>query len=116
MPNMIACSKVCDLLEEKNNNVLYIIIYYTYTSHYAQIEDIKVIPLESIDWNCLRFGNLGEGQIQIKNTNKPIQIVENANYRENWLLDFVNKYITNQSLIKELKKLRNIRRKYGQVS
>jgi hypothetical protein len=48
------------------------------------VRDVIFIPIEFLDWDCLRIGNLGWGQIQIKNSN--IIKISPGYSRKEWMI------------------------------
>ena len=49
------------------------------------VNDVKFVPIEYLDWNCLTIGALGWGQIQIANSNN-IVLNQSPN-RAEWMIE-----------------------------
>ncbi|MBC8147092.1 MAG: hypothetical protein H8E98_03825 [Bacteroidetes bacterium] len=82
MPNLISIAKLKNLLSDPNNELLYIFINYNRLNTKVNIGDICVYNIYELDWDILRIGSLGLGQLQIKDKNKKI-ITTNIG-REAW--------------------------------
>jgi hypothetical protein len=80
VPNLISIRKAKEILSDPNNNLIYIFVYH----NERDIIDIKVQKLESFDWNYLYIQNIGQGQLQVKNTND--NIFNDNISRNEWLL------------------------------
>ncbi len=49
------------------------------------VTEVKLVPIEFLDWECLTLGALGWGQIQIANSNRII--IKPQNPRKAWMLE-----------------------------
>lgn len=68
MPNLISVKRLVDFYGDDNNHFVVSMIQYRLTDP-GGLEDVVVIfePIEWFDWDCLRIGALGWGQLQFKN-------------------------------------------------
>lgn len=72
MPNLTSFRRLVDVYNEPNSNLFYLFVEYTTINRnkLLYIKDIKVCAPHHIPIDCLRFGNLGHGQLQVKNMKK----------------------------------------------
>ena len=71
MPNLISFDKlVKDVIKKDNVKLIYLFIHYKVVNNELKITNIKSSYINNISSECLRFGNLGSGQLQIKNAKK----------------------------------------------
>lgn len=68
MPNLISVKRLMDFYGDDNNHFVVSMIQYRLTDP-GGLEDVVVDfePIEWFDWDCLRIGALGWGQLQFKN-------------------------------------------------
>jgi hypothetical protein len=67
MPNLISISRIKKFYENDRNLLLYVFVKYVTNGRSIQILDTKVKAIEQLNWECLTIGNLGKGQLQVKN-------------------------------------------------
>jgi len=67
MPNLISISRIKKFYENDRNLLLYVFVKYVSNNNVIQILDTKVKAIEQLNWECLTIGNLGKGQLQVKN-------------------------------------------------
>jgi len=67
MPNLISISRIKKFYENDRNLLLYVFVKYVTHGRLIQILDTKVKAIEQFNWECLTIGNLGKGQLQVKN-------------------------------------------------
>ena len=108
MPNLTAIRKLKkEIFDSDNTEVLYASIKYTIENNVLTIQNILLFYVWELDLNYTRFGNLGKGQIQIKNARKDIKLIEIE--KNEWWAEFLekidNEYIfkLKQNIIKEEK-------------
>lgn len=87
MPNLISVKRLMDFYGDDNNHFVVSMIQYRLTDP-GGLEDVVVIfePIEWFDWDCLRIGALGWGQLQFKNASD-IRI-NRGQTRRDWLWSF----------------------------
>ena len=112
MPNLISMKKLFNLLDEKNENLIYVICEYRITENMVEDIKIKVINLFDLDEQYLGIGNLGNGQLQIKNLNNENSLDETSATKEKFHVTMLKKYIV--FLDKQIEKYIKTKNKYQQ--
>ena len=72
MPNLVSVDKLKRSLQNDNESIVYIFVSYKRENGKVLIQSVKLKYIWEIDWSMLGIGNLGKGQLQIKNANKDI--------------------------------------------
>ena len=72
MPNLVSIDKLKTSLKNDNENIIYIFVSYKRENGVITIEDVYLKYIWELDWSVLGIGNLGKGQLQIKNANKKV--------------------------------------------
>lgn len=72
MPNLVSIDKLKTSLKNDNENIIYIFVSYKRENGVITIEDVYLKYIWELDWSILGIGNLGKGQLQIKNANKEV--------------------------------------------
>jgi hypothetical protein len=85
MPNLTAIEKIKDLIENENEELIYIIVSYDIESNIVKIKDVKVSFVWEFDVKMLRIGNLGRGQLQIKNAKESLIFTDKG--KKEWFSD-----------------------------
>jgi hypothetical protein len=70
MPNLISISRLKKFYKNDKNLLLYVFVKYINFGHSIQILDVQVKSIEQLNWECLTIGNLGKGQLQVRNMNE----------------------------------------------
>ena len=83
MPNLISISRLKKFYDNDRNLLLYVFVKYISYGHSVQILDIQVKAVEQLNWECLTIGNLGKGQLQVKNMNEIS--FQNHMTRKDWM-------------------------------
>ena len=83
MPNLISISRLKKFYKNDKNLLLYIFVKYVNYGHSVQILSTQVKSVEQLNWECLTIGNLGKGQLQVKNMNEIS--FQNAMSRKEWM-------------------------------
>jgi len=112
MPNLISMKKLFNLLDEKNENLIYVICEYRIIENMVEDIKIKVINLFDLDEQYLGIGNLGNGQLQIKNLNNENSLDETSATKEKFHVTMLKKYIV--FLDKQIEKYIKTKNKYQQ--
>lgn len=86
MPNITSVKRLADFY--KNDQNIFSLLIVTYDSMKNNFDNIYFIPIEYLNWSCLTLGSLGNGQIQIANSN--IINVDTNNTRKKWMLEFID--------------------------
>ena len=83
MPNLISISRLKKFYKNDKNLLLYVFVKYINFGHSIQILDVQVKSIEQLNWECLTIGNLGKGQLQVKNMDE----ISFQNYmtRNDWM-------------------------------
>lgn len=84
MPNLCSTKRLYETYKTSTNFFTLLFVSYKLNeNNQPHFESIWFLPIEKLDWDCLCIGALGNGQIQIKNSNN---IVFNyTQTREEWL-------------------------------
>ena len=85
-PNLISVERLSRFYESDNNVFAVMMVTYSVNDTVLTVDDVKFVPVEYLDWNCLTIGALGWGQLQIANSNKIA--VNNKFSRKEWMLQF----------------------------
>ena len=86
MPNITSVDRLKKLYEDDKNIFVILLIDYSLNKTAKNVTNVRFIPIEFFAWDCLTFGALGSGQIQIKRAS---DIKENDRYsRRLWMLEF----------------------------
>jgi len=83
MPNLISISRLKKFYDNDRNLLLYVFIKYINYGHSVQILGIQVKAVEQLNWECLTIGNLGKGQLQVKNMDEIS--FQNHMTRKDWM-------------------------------
>lgn len=85
MPNLISVKRLSTFYRnDDRNHFCILIVAYTVEDGAITYTDCHFKTIESLSWDCLTFGALGWGQIQIANSNN---LVFNPNpSRKEWML------------------------------
>tara|TARA_B100000214_G_scaffold306617_1_gene237693 strand:- start:577 stop:1179 length:603 start_codon:yes stop_codon:yes gene_type:complete len=83
MPNLISISRLKKFYENDRNLLLYVFVKYINHGNNVQVLEVKVKPIEQLNWECLTIGNLGKGQLQITDMNKIS--FQNFMTRKDWM-------------------------------
>ena len=83
MPNLISISRLKKFYENDRNLLVYVFVKYINHGNNVQVLQVKVKPIEQINWECLTIGNLGKGQLQITDMNKIS--FQNFMTRKDWM-------------------------------
>jgi hypothetical protein len=104
MPNLTSVRRLMDFYEDDDNCFVIVMIKYHLTD-IGSLEEIAAIvePIEWFDWDCLRIGALGWGQLQFRSASD-IRI-NRSQTRKDWLRTFVGElrehYAKEEDKIKE---------------
>lgn len=86
MPNITSVKRLAEFY--KNDKNIFSLLIVTYDGKNDKFDDIYFIPIEYLKWSCLTLGALGNGQIQIANSN--IIEIDINNTRKKWMLEFID--------------------------
>ena len=107
MPNLTAIRKLKkEIFDSVNTELLYVSIKYTIKDNVLNIQKILLFYVWELDLKYTRFGNLGKGQLQIKDARKDIKLIEIE--KKQWWAEFLKKihkeyiFILKQNIIKEV--------------
>jgi hypothetical protein len=104
MPNLTSVKRLMDFYEDDDHYFVIVMIKYRLTDT-GSLEDVTAIvePMEWFDWDCLRIGALGWGQLQFRSASD-IRI-SRGQTRKDWLRTFVGElrehYAKEENKIKE---------------
>ena len=92
MPNLISVRRIANFYKNDKNTFCILIVSYKVVDNKLEYGKCNFKPIEAFSWNCLTFGALGWGQIQIANANTLI-FDENVS-RKQWMLNMYDKLET----------------------
>ena len=85
MPNLTSVERLARFYEDDRNYFVLLYVGYDVVGIRVVVSDVKFVPIEFLDWDCLTIGALGWGQIQIANSN---YIRVRPRYgRKKWMLE-----------------------------
>lgn len=111
MPNLTSVRRLTEFYESDNNIFSLIVIRYSIDGTDLEVSDVVFSPIESLDWDCLKVGALGWGQIQIADSNN-IRIREQFSRRE-WMLQLCD--VLMEFYPREIAKIRERRQRFEEV-
>lgn len=85
MPNLTSVERLSRFYESDKNYFILLMVSYEVNDLNVSVRDVKFVPIEYLDWNCLTIGALGWGQIQIANSNN-ISLNKSPN-RAKWMIE-----------------------------
>ncbi len=86
MPNLTSVERLSRFYEDDKNYFTILMVSYGVEGNTARVSNVKFVPIEFLDWECLTVGALGWGQIQIANSN--FVTVHPGYSRKQWMLEF----------------------------
>lgn len=87
-PNLTSVDRLINLYLNNMNYFIILMVHYHKTRKSNYISSVKFSPIEHFSINCLGFGALGTGQIQII---KASQIDYKPQNRISWMIEFAEK-------------------------
>jgi len=84
MPNLVSVDRARKYLSVVTNHIIYIFVDYVIKEDIVCVKNVRVQPIESLDWSYLAIQNLGKGQLQIKNMNEGLFFNDNVTRKE-WM-------------------------------
>lgn len=92
MPNLISVKRLAQFYRRSDNNFFCILIVeYKVQDNILLYTKCHFKPIEAFNWDCLTFGALGWGQIQIANANVLNFQDEHKTDRKNWMISMCDK-------------------------
>lgn len=88
-PNLISVKRLAEFYKNPNNNFCVLIVSYTVSDNMIDYKECHFNLIESFSWDCLAFGALGCGQIQIANPNN--LSFNNDIDRKIWMVELCDK-------------------------
>lgn len=85
MPNLTSVERLARFYEDDRNYFVILYVGYDVQGLRIVVTDVKFVPIEFLDWECLTLGALGWGQIQIANANRIV--IQPRNSRKGWMLE-----------------------------
>ena len=85
MPNLTSVERLSRFYEDDSNYFVLLMVSYNVENVKIIARDVKFVPIEYLDWECLTIGALGWGQVQIANSNNII-LKEKPN-RAEWMIE-----------------------------
>jgi hypothetical protein len=85
MPNLTSVERLARFYEDDRNYFVVLHVGYDVQGLRVLVHDVKFVPIEFLDWECLTIGALGWGQIQIANANRIV--IKPENPRRSWMIE-----------------------------
>jgi len=85
MPNLTSVERLARFYEDDSYCFVVLLISYNVAGYGVRIEEVTVVPIEFLGWDCLTVGALGRGQIQIANSN--VISVNDGYSRRTWMIE-----------------------------
>jgi len=85
MPNLISVERLATFYEDDQNVFAVLLVKYVADGTEIDVQEVRFLPIEFLNWSCLTVGALGWGQIQIANANR-IEIRDKYS-RKKWMLE-----------------------------
>lgn len=89
MPNLISVRRLANFYANDTNTFCLLIVEYTVENGLIEYRNCYFKPIEALDWDCLTFGALGWGQIQIANANI-LHFINNID-RKAWMIELCDR-------------------------
>lgn len=89
MPNLISVQRLANFYRNDTNTFCILIVEYSVNDSQISYRQCHFKPIEALEWNCLTFGALGWGQIQIANANR-LKFSKTPDRRA-WMLELCNR-------------------------
>lgn len=86
MPEITSVKRLSKFYQDDKNYFVILVIKYHVRNGIVNVKEVIFTPIEFLSWDCLMVGNLGWGQIMIRDSNN-IRI-KSGNSRKNWMLEF----------------------------
>lgn len=91
MPNLISVERLFELYEDPEVFLVLLLVRYEVQAEIIRCHQVTMFPIEFLDLSCLTFGNLGKGQIQIKNSNKVL--LNPGLSRREWMIQLCDRLL-----------------------
>jgi len=88
MPNLTSVKRLANFYKDDKKYFVMLMIGYEIQTLNVVVKEVNFVPVEFLDWSCLRIGNLGWGQIQIKNSN--VIKINLGCSRKKWMIQLCN--------------------------
>jgi hypothetical protein len=88
MPNLTSVERLSKFYQNDENYFVILMVDYDIENITINVKNVKFIPIEFLDWGCLRLGALGWAQIQIANASN---IIIKHNLRKEWMIQMCDK-------------------------
>lgn len=117
MPNLISAERLSRFYKDSKNYFVILLIEYAVNEGCLTFTKAQFIPIEHLEWSCLRIGALGWGQIQIANSNRID--VNRSNTRVGWmktLCDTMERFYSNEmnKITERIKYFHTVRKSFGE--
>lgn len=103
MPNLTSVERLSRLYEDDKNFFVILLAEYKIVDSKIVFDNVKMVPIEHLQWDCLTIGALGWGQIQIANAR--IININCAQSRKDWMLQLCD--VLDVFYPKEMSKIEN---------
>lgn len=83
-PDLVSVESLARYFEDDANHFVVLLVDYATTDGAVVPENVRLLPIEWIAWDCLAIGALGLGRIQIADARR---VVEHRKTRRTWMLE-----------------------------
>lgn len=90
MPNVISVARLAKFYENPKNHFVLLFVKYKVEGVKVIVTKVSFFPIENLSWDCLSIGALGNGQIQINNSN---DVQFSCTSRKAWHSTFLDKVL-----------------------
>jgi hypothetical protein len=109
MPNLTSVERLNRLYNDRLNYFDVLLVRYRVSAAAIAIEEVHFSPIEWVPWEFLTIGNLGKGQIQIKNSNR--YQLDSSQSRKTWMTELMRR-LTDDYYPREMAKIERLRAQF----
>ena len=103
MPNLVSVDRLARFYRNDKKYFVILLVEYVVEQDKLTFTKVLFIPVEHLDWSCLRIGALGNGQLQLANSNRII--INRTQTRADWMLSLCD--ALDVFYPKEIEKIKN---------
>lgn len=111
MPNLTSVHRLSQFYESDKSIFVIMMVKYSIEKTRLTVTKIIFLPIEYLDWSCLRIGALGWGQIQLSNSN--LITINNGYSRKKWMLQLCD--VLDEFYPKEITKINERIHRFSEV-
>jgi len=102
-PNLVSIKRLYKFLTASPKNYFDILVVdYVISGNQIRFDNVHFVPIDAINWSCMRIGNIGNGQIQLKDASVIIaQQIKRSDWLETMRANIAAFYIKQQNKIRK---------------